>query len=224
MKLLPPDTHLCYLDNLFTRDGLLSQLRKNGYAACGTAKPGSGIQANLVTLREVSKKNKNWGMRTVTTIRDEIMCMAWQDNNTVLFMSTAHSVEDTHNSELKALERRINLPKDAGVWVDDKHTRKALDFPLPVNYYNTHMGGSDGCAHQRSYYSASLHRDSLLVVDVSFSTVGFGAGCIQALRFRSWSQEAGTFRPQRISSAYWPCASSKPTWSTPTATLLFWRS
>lgn len=99
-------------------------------------------------------------MRTVTTIQDEIMCMAWQDNNTVLFMNTAHSIADVHDSKLKALKQHSNIPKDAGVWVDNAHTKKALNFPLPIDDYNTHMGESDGCAQQRSYYLASRHWDS----------------------------------------------------------------
>ena len=159
MKLLPANQHVCYLDNFFTRTELLRLLRGHGYAACGTAKQGSGIHPDLVTLREVSKKNQHWGMRTITTVQDEVLCMAWQDNNTVLFMSTAHSVADAERSRLKDIERRSKIPKNAGVWIDDAHSKKALDFPVPIDDYNAHMGGSDGCAQQRSYYSAIRHCD-----------------------------------------------------------------
>lgn len=68
-------------------------------------------------------------MRTITTVQDEIMCMARQDNNTVLFMG-------------------------------DAHTKNALGVPVSIDDFNAHMGGSDGSAQQRSYFSATRHRDS----------------------------------------------------------------
>ena len=44
-------------------------------------------------------------MRTITTVQDKVLYMAWQDNNTVLFMSIAHSVADVERSRLKDIER-----------------------------------------------------------------------------------------------------------------------
>ena len=93
MQQLQGTEYICYLDNYFTWVPLLLELRKRGYRACGTSKKGSGIYYDLVILRELSKKQNEWGIKSLTTIEDKILCMLWQDNNTVLFISTAYTVE-----------------------------------------------------------------------------------------------------------------------------------
>lgn len=92
-------------------------------------------------------------MRTVITIYDKTMCMAWQDNNTVLFMSTTHSIASRDDSCMKATEHCNNVPKDAEIWVDEEHSEKTFNFSLLINDYNMHIGKSNSCAQQCSYYS-----------------------------------------------------------------------
>ncbi len=159
MEQLQGTEYVCYLDNYFTRVPLLLELRKRGYGACGTSKKGSGIQYDLVTLRELSKKQNEWGIKSLTTVEDKVLCISWQDNNTVLFMSTAHTVEQAEWSVFKDLNCRKGIPDESGVWIDEKETEKGLLFPVPINDYNTHMGGSDGNAQQRAMYTAEHHHD-----------------------------------------------------------------
>ena len=118
MKDLPPTSTVCvrlaqrlpkpweyviYLDNFFTREALLKKLKKLGFGACGTSKRGSGVHNDLVVFKELSKKARDWGTRLITTIDDEILCLGWQDNNTVLMMSTAHTAADAAASELRSI-------------------------------------------------------------------------------------------------------------------------
>ena len=160
MKQLYGFEYICYLDNYFTRVPLLLELKKHGYAACGTSKKGSGIYFDLVTLRELSKKKSSWGIKSITTVRDEILCMSWQDHNTVLFMTTAHTIEDAQSDVLKDIDCRKGIPLSSSVWVDtEEKAKKGLPFPTPINDYNSHMGGSDGNAQQRATYTAEHHRD-----------------------------------------------------------------
>lgn len=68
-------------------------LKKLGFGACGTAKNGSGIAHDMMAIRALSNKKDRWGKLAVTTVEDEVFCLSWCDNNTVFFMTTAHSEE-----------------------------------------------------------------------------------------------------------------------------------
>lgn len=85
MKLLHSGRHVCYLDNFFTRVELLTHLRKNGYAACGTAKQGSGIHPDLVTLREISKKAQHWVC--VQSLAFRMRSCGWPGKTEILYCS-----------------------------------------------------------------------------------------------------------------------------------------
>lgn len=157
MKQLPePWEYVVYLDNFFTRVALLVYLKGLGFGACGTAKNGSGIPHELVTLRVLSNKKDHWGTFAVTTVQDEVLCLSWQDNNTVLFMTTAHSEEEARSWLPKDIKKRHGIPSNSGRVMDGK---QALPFPKTVCDYNTNMGGSDGNAQQRAYYTAEARND-----------------------------------------------------------------
>ena len=147
--------HVVFLDNFFTKKELLIFLKTRGWAACGTAKCGSGIDPDLVLFKDVSKKYKDWGLKAITTVDDEVLCMGWVDNNTVLFMTTAHTIQEAcFDIEVDA-RRRSGIPKEV---VKDGEEPK-IKFPLPTSQYNASMGGVDGNAQQRAYYTAETHRD-----------------------------------------------------------------
>lgn len=157
MKQFPkPWEYVVYLDNFFTRVALLIYLKGLGFGACGTAKNGSGIAHQLVTLRELSKKNTNWGTFAVTTVQDEVLCSSWQDNNTVLFMTTAHSEEEARAVTAKDVKKRNEIQANAATMIDGT---PALAFPNTKCDYNENMGGLDGNAQQRSYYTAEARND-----------------------------------------------------------------
>ena len=81
----------------------------------------------------------------------DILCMAWVDLNTVQFMTTVHTNEDLKTSFYKNSRRRHGIPANSRVIVDDEEEK--LPFPMPIVEYNQHMGGSDGNAQHRAYYS-----------------------------------------------------------------------
>lgn len=72
--------------------------------------------------------------------------------NTVQYITTMHSIEEMKKVELKSVERRHGIPKSS--YQRDENGDLKLPFPMVVTEYNTHMGGSDGNAQQRSYYSS----------------------------------------------------------------------
>ena len=153
-----------FLDNFFTNIKLFKALKTMGIGACGTAKAGCGFPAELLHLRAAATKNKDWGKKAIMTVKEDkktnieegdILCMAWVDLNTVQFMTTIHTIEDVKNDVYKDPRRSHGIPSDSTVVVEneDETGDKKLPFPTPIVDYNQHMGGSDGNAQQRSYYS-----------------------------------------------------------------------
>lgn len=91
-----PDMYLVYTDNFFTNVKLFKHLKKHGLGACGTVKAGSGFPAELLIFRDNSSKKNNWGFLQATTVEGSVLCMIWQDLNTVQLMTTCHSPEEIH--------------------------------------------------------------------------------------------------------------------------------
>ena len=50
-------------------------LKELGIGACETAKNGSGFPLELLALREILTKKKDWGTRAYSTV-EEVLCMA----------------------------------------------------------------------------------------------------------------------------------------------------
>lgn len=145
-----------FVDNFFTNARLFKALRMIGIGACGTAKVGSGYPTELVAIRAAATKKKDWGKMGLMTVRSDkktniddgdVFCMAWVDLNTVQYMTTTHTIDEMKTVVYKDAKRRNGIPKSA--ICDEK-----IPFPAPIIEYNRHMGGSDGNAQQRSYYSS----------------------------------------------------------------------
>ena len=156
LKALPSHRHVVFVDNFFTKKALFSHLRSLGFGACGTAKMGSGIPPTQVAIKEISQKSKHWGHRTVTTNADALS-LTWQDNNTVMMMTTAHTVEESWITQPFDPRRRKDIPHTSYGLSPDGGS--CIAFPKPVVDYNKHMGGSDGNAQQRAEYSDDHHSD-----------------------------------------------------------------
>ena len=114
------------------------------------------MNPELLLLREVLKKERDWGNKAFSTLDHKILCLAWQDNNTVLLMTTAHSVGEAKEQYPRDPKKRHKIPDTAYEWVNGQ---QQLMFPKPVIDYNKHMGGSDGNAQQRACASPAPHRD-----------------------------------------------------------------
>ena len=163
---IPSDEGLKYvifLDNFFTNTKLFKALKTIGIVACGTAKSGCGFPVDLLRLRIAATKNKDWGKKALMTVTankskksniddGDILCMAWVDLNTLQLLTTVHTIEDLKTSFYKNSRRHHGIPAKSRVFVDDEEEK--LPFPMPIVEYNQHMGGSDGNAQQRAYYSS----------------------------------------------------------------------
>ena len=166
-KSLPkPYSHVVYMDNFFTNVKLYMALKELGIGACGTAKNGSGFPPELLTFREILAKKKDWGMKAYSTVED-VLCLAWQDNNTVQLMTTVHTPSEMEAYDIVSKTKRHGIPAKTSierarnlsfytlpsVYANSQpYIERGLPFPTAVQLYNKHMGGSDGNAQARAYY------------------------------------------------------------------------
>ena len=88
-----------------------------------------------------AKKILPWGYLSGAVVQNTC-CLVWQDNNSVLFMTTYHEIGGT-------VKRICGQPKktttDAAMVrrIFGNEPRKALPIPAFINNYNYHMGGVD---------------------------------------------------------------------------------
>ena len=150
-----------FVDNFFTNTRLFNALKTINIGACGTAKAGSGFSDQLLRMRVAATKQTDWwemGLMTTESSKKfgvddgDILYMAWVDLNTVQYMTTCHIFAEMKTIIYKDEKCRHVIPKTSVVF-DENETPK-LSFPMPIVEYNTYMGGSDGNAQQRSYYSS----------------------------------------------------------------------
>jgi len=163
-----PYDYVVFTDNFFSSVKLFKALKKEGIGACGTAKSSSGYPKELLRLRLIFTKAKNWGLRAHMVVDDEVLCLAWQDNNVLQYMTTSHDVSDLDELYLLDHRKRWNIPSGSAIprfaatshgpsiLADSTlyHDRSDLLLPIPLvaKEYNDNMRGSDGNDQQRSYY------------------------------------------------------------------------
>jgi Transposase IS4 len=80
-----------HLDNPLTRRRLYQELYERGIGANGTAKKGSGIPKKLVYLKQLLKKEKDYG-KCYNIVIGDVNCIAVCDMATTLFMTTVFDV------------------------------------------------------------------------------------------------------------------------------------
>ena len=157
----PLDRYLTiYLDNHFTSIPLFTELRACNYGAVGTTRPHKDFPKELSELKTRFAKELEWNTLLATVVED-VLCLAWQDNNIVLALSnihTVHKVEDFRERQRKrpaktSTNRRI-VCKAFG-----EDPFKLVQIPCFINDYNHYMGGVDLANQFRESYET--HRATL---------------------------------------------------------------
>lgn len=83
------------LDNYFTNIPLFEELLKIGIGAAGTTRVDSqGFPPCLKIEKAEAKKVLHWGYLSGAVVQNTC-CLVWQDNNSVLFMTTYHEIGST---------------------------------------------------------------------------------------------------------------------------------
>jgi hypothetical protein len=111
------------------------------------------------TLRTITGRNNPCSPFTQSQLESDpldpgVLCLAWQDNNTVLACSTVHNVGEYHT--IIRSRRRPQITSTNGPLVRKvfgSEPRKNLPIPIFIDDYNHFMGGVDIADQFRTYYS-----------------------------------------------------------------------
>jgi Transposase IS4 len=126
-------------------------------ACCGTTrKNASGFPPDLIKIKEHNRLYL-WDS-CIARVIENVLCFVWQDNNTVLGLSTAHSLhrskEDTiirnrKRPKLTSTNARITRPIFGDLY------RKELPIPRVIDDYNYYMNGVDLANQLRAWMTCS---------------------------------------------------------------------
>lgn len=144
-----PKDLILFINNYFTYIELAVTLKDRGITICGTIKPTRrDLPLLLIKMKQKYAKDIPYGV-LAAVVQDDVLIVAWQDNNLVLRLTTAYSVREIQNSISKKRKRSsktstnvyVVLPafKENGQDIWEK------DFQVPrlFYYYNKHMGEVD---------------------------------------------------------------------------------
>lgn len=130
------------LDNYFTNVPLFERLRALGIGAAGTTRVDcAGFPASLKIEKAEAKKILPWGHVSGEVVGNTC-CLVWQDNSSVLFMTTYHDITKTVERLWRRPKRTsTNATMVRGIFGDQ--SRKMLPIPQFIDDYNYDMGGVD---------------------------------------------------------------------------------
>lgn len=141
---LPPNSIL-FINNYFIELKLASKLKASRITIYKTIKPNrTNLPELLVEMKQRFTKDIPYGTLTAV-VQDNILMIAWQNNNLILALTTAYGVREVNNTIIKKRKRlnrtstnnRIVLPTfkedENNVW------QKDFDIPKIFFYYNRYM-------------------------------------------------------------------------------------
>lgn len=103
IAMLPRKAITVYIDNYVTSVPLFSSLRSAEYGAVGTTRPHTAFPQLLAKLKASGVKFE-WNTLLAHVV-DNTLCLAWQDNNIVLALSTVHTVNTASDWIIKERKR-----------------------------------------------------------------------------------------------------------------------
>lgn len=162
----PEQSFLVFLDNLFLNVNIAHCLLAIGFSVMGTTrKNAAGLPKSLTDVKDKDKKAKKEEKKqplaynsVLAIIVDFCLCFLWQDNSSVLAISTAHSL---HRQEDR-IERQRKRPKLTSTNATQAYSyfegqsKKWLKVPIPIDDYNHGMNGVDTASQIRGGFS--VHR------------------------------------------------------------------
>ena len=111
----------------------------------------AGFPSSLKIEKQEAKKVLPWGHISGEVVGN-ICCLLWQDNSSVLFMTSYHDIR----KKVERLRRRPKITSSNATAVHSvfqEESRKVLPIPEFIDDYNYNMGGVDIADQLRSYYS-----------------------------------------------------------------------
>ena len=141
-----------YMDNYFTTIPLFRHLRNYGIGAAGTTRAKRPDFPSVLAInKDITKKILEWNHLSGEVVNG-VCAVLWQDNNTVLFLTTIHNLQELVLSDRrKPKKTSTNAIAARKPFADHEH-RKLLPIPALVDDYNQYMGGVDIADQLRSNY------------------------------------------------------------------------
>jgi hypothetical protein len=156
-----PRSHLTvYLDNYFTSIPLFTELRACNYGAVGTTRPHKEFPDKLVKIKTQFATKLEWNTLLAAVVED-VLCLAWQDNNIVLALSNIHTVnrvEDFRERQRKRPAKTSTNGRIVRKVFGDEYI-KELEIPCFIDDYNHYIGVVDLANQYQEAYET--HRASL---------------------------------------------------------------
>lgn len=143
-----------FLDNLFLNVNVAHCLLAIGFAVMGTTrKNAAGLPESLTDVLAKDKKAKKEEKKqplaynsVLAVVIHYCLCFLWQDNNSVLAITTAHSLhrpEDRVQRERKRPKLTSTNAKQVYSCFEGQ-SKKWLAVPAPIDEYNHGMNGVAG--------------------------------------------------------------------------------
>jgi hypothetical protein len=140
------------MDNYFTSIPLFRSLRGLKYSAVGTTRPYDRFPQALLKLKKESSKLE-WNTLLARVV-DDTLCLAWQDNNIVLALSTIHTIHTVNDFVARQRKRPAKTSTSARIVrrVFGEDLIKELEIPVFIDDYNHNIGGVDIANQLRESY------------------------------------------------------------------------
>jgi len=141
-----------YMDNYFTSIPLFRHLRDHGLGAAGTTRANRpDFPSTLTISKDITKRILEWNYLSGVVVNG-VCAVLWQDNNTVLFLTTIHNLRQlVLSNRRKPKKTSTNASAARKPFATHEH-KKLLPIPALVDDYNQYMGGVDIADQLRSNY------------------------------------------------------------------------
>jgi hypothetical protein len=90
--MLPRRYIAIYIDNYFTLVPLFIELRACKFSVVGTTRLYKAFLDSLLIIKKQFRKKLPWNI-LITAVKQDILCLAWQDNNIVLGLSNIYTMD-----------------------------------------------------------------------------------------------------------------------------------
>lgn len=137
------------MNNYFTCLELVVTLRDQGITVCGTMKSNRrDLPELLVKMKQKYTKDISYEV-LAAMVQNDILLVAWQDNNLVLDLTTAYGVREIDNSISKKRKRFSKTSTNARVVLSafKENSQYVWEKDFKVSklfyYYNKHIGEVD---------------------------------------------------------------------------------
>jgi hypothetical protein len=148
------------MDNYFTLVPLFVELQACKFGVVGTTRPHKAFPDSLSTIKKRFAKKLPWNT-LLATVEQDILCLAWQDNNIVLALSNIHIVDKAEDMVERKRRRPAKTSTNGRIVreVFGTDSVKELRIPCFIDDYNQNMGGVDLANQFREAYET--HKPSL---------------------------------------------------------------